>query len=73
MFTVYLQQGHYHTVDAKWLDTTLQDWECAARNYWKGLTTEKPIYEVIVQGALYLPGWEKIRTCPTDIIKTING
>lgn len=45
--------------DLKHLDTSPQKWEDAARKYWSGILTPKPVPEVLVKGIVQLCEWEQ--------------
>jgi hypothetical protein len=47
-----------HKADSRLLDCYEGEWEENARRYWRGLQTDEPIFEIVVQGVVYLPGWE---------------
>jgi hypothetical protein len=45
--------------DAAWLDGYPVDWQQRARSYWSGDITDEPFVEVIVDGYVYFPDWER--------------
>ncbi len=47
-----------HKAGALWLNARVAQFEEHAARYWQGVMTESPFPEVIVNGALYFPGWE---------------
>lgn len=47
-----------HKADSRLLDSTEDQWEENAQRYWRGLQTDDPIFEVIVQGVVCFPEWE---------------
>lgn len=47
-----------HKADTSLLDCLEDAWESNARTYWSGDQTENPLFEVIVQGAIYFPEWK---------------
>lgn len=48
-----------HRGDVKWLDATEPNWRNNAAAYWRGETTQDPLFELVVQGAVFFPEWEK--------------
>lgn len=46
--------------DSKQLDATAAEWESAARRYFSGAQTENPFLEVVINGMIYIHGWENI-------------
>lgn len=54
-----LSQSTIQKVDSKWLDCNNENWVHCARQYWKGEITNAPLYEVIVHGFVYFPGWSE--------------
>lgn len=52
-----VQGSRLHKADAKWLDCDRDRWKECARNYWSGAMTDDPVPEVLVDGAVYFPGW----------------
>lgn len=56
---VHISEGAaLHKADSRLLDSTEDQWEENAQRYWRGLQTDAPIFEVIVQGVVYFPEWE---------------
>lgn len=53
-----VQQGFVHKADACLLDCFEPEWPDKARAYWSGGRTADPLFEVVVQGAIYFPEWE---------------
>ena len=45
--------------DTNWLNCFEHQWEEYANNYWSGLASNNPFYEVLVHGAIYFPDWEQ--------------
>ena len=45
--------------DATWLEASKEQWEESAERYWRGQRTDNPIMEVIIDGAVYFPGWRE--------------
>jgi hypothetical protein len=52
-----IKGSRVHRADAKWLDSTREHWEENARWYWSGDMTADPRPEVLIDGAVYFPGW----------------
>jgi hypothetical protein len=48
-----------HRADSGWLDCIPENWEEYARRYWHGDMNENAIPEVLVDGAVYFPAWDK--------------
>jgi hypothetical protein len=48
-----------HRADSKWLNHPRPEWENAARQYWSGATSSEPMVELIAQGSIFFPGWER--------------
>lgn len=51
--------GKIRRADAKWLDCDEDRWEENAYQYWAGNMMCDPIPEVLVEGAVYFPGWKR--------------
>jgi hypothetical protein len=51
--------SNVHRADAKWLDAQQEKWMESAANYWRGDMTSSPYPEIIVEGAVYFPGWKE--------------
>ena len=54
---VRLVEGYtvVHKADSRWLDTFENQWESAARNYWKGIMTmDNPFPEIVAEGMVYI-------------------
>lgn len=47
-----------HKADTEWLNGLPEQWPGNAKRYWEGAMTETPFPEVLVDGAIYFPGWE---------------
>ena len=58
-----------HKADSNFLDCLPEKYEENARLYWSGAKTEAPLFEVIFQGVLFFPEWEKFPTLG-DMLKT---
>lgn len=54
-----IEAGCIGRYDSKHLDTLPQKWTDAARKYWSGILTPKPVPEVLVNGIVQLYGWEQ--------------
>jgi len=52
-----VEGSRVHRADAKWLDATPDRWEENARRYWSSEVTTDQRPEVLVDGAVYFPGW----------------
>ncbi|MBB2154791.1 hypothetical protein HLH33_00455 [Gluconacetobacter diazotrophicus] len=48
----------FHVADSKYLNYVKPEWHVAAQNYWAGMATEEPFFEVVVHGAVYFPEWQ---------------
>jgi hypothetical protein len=48
-----------HRADAAWLNLPEAEWPRAADSYWRGITTQTPLIELIVHGFVFFPDWEK--------------
>ena len=59
--------SNIHKADALWLNARVAQFEEHAARYWQGEMTESPFPEVIVNGALYFPGWESF---PAGLLAT---
>ncbi len=51
--------SNIHKADSRWLDAPVEQFEGNVARYWEGEMTESPFPEIIVNGALYFPGWER--------------
>jgi hypothetical protein len=47
-----------HRADSRWLDCGPPQWGENAERYWRGEMTDEPFPEIVVDGAVYFPGWE---------------
>lgn len=45
--------------DSKWLDCNEDQWKKNAFHYWSGNMTSDPIPEILIEGAVYFPGWQR--------------
>ena len=44
-----------HKADSRWLDAYEDEWESAARNYWKGIMTRGNLFpEIVTRGEVYI-------------------
>jgi len=48
-----------HKADAKLLDCLEPKWTEHATKYWRGEATKAPLIEVLVDGTVYFPGWQR--------------
>jgi hypothetical protein len=49
-----------HRADGRWIeDSDAGRWRFNAEQYWRGEMTSNPLAEIIVEGAIYFPGWKK--------------
>ncbi|MCY1371196.1 hypothetical protein D9M68_523400 [compost metagenome] len=53
------KQAKTHLADARHLDRHEPEWRNAAMDYWEGRVTEDPRPEVIIDGWVFFPGWER--------------
>lgn len=51
--------GKMHRGDSKWLDCAEDLWEKNAYQYWSGGLMDNPVPEVLIEGAVYFPGWKR--------------
>lgn len=58
-----------HKADAKLLDCNMCDYDQNAHAYWSGDTTDKPIFEIVVQGIVFFPDWESFPMLSASGIK----
>ena len=61
-----IKSSSLHKVDMRWLDRFEHQWEFAARQYWKGIMTDNPLPEIILNGQIYFPNWQEY---PLDRLK----
>jgi hypothetical protein len=47
-----------HRADSHWLDCQQPQWDENAERYWRGEMTADPLTEIVVDGAVYFPGWK---------------
>jgi hypothetical protein len=52
-----------HRAESRWLDCQPPQWEENAERYWRGEMTREPLPEIIVDGAVYFPGWKAPPFC----------
>ena len=52
-------EGTFGRFDGKHLDSRRQNWQTAALMYWKGMRSDSPRIEVVVQGIVQLHGFEQ--------------
>jgi hypothetical protein len=45
--------------DSRWLDCDATQWAENAERYWRGEMSEDPLPEIVVDGAVYFPGWKE--------------
>jgi len=50
--------SEHATFDANLLSAIENEWETSARRYWSGEISKEPLPETLVDGMIYLPGWE---------------
>ena len=48
-----------HRADTEWLNCEENQWEEYARKYWGSKMSESPFPEILVEGPIYFPKWEK--------------
>jgi hypothetical protein len=48
-----------HRADSCWLNCEPPQWDLNAERYWRGEMTPEPFPEIVVDGPVYFPGWEK--------------
>lgn len=53
-----VQTNRIGTFDARYLDSSRDNWEISARSYWSAKLSESPSPEVLIEGVIQLSGWE---------------
>lgn len=48
-----------HTADSRLLNAAENEWEDMANLYWAGASTDAPLFETIVHGYVFFPGWQE--------------
>lgn len=48
-----------HTADSRLLNAAESEWENRANLYWTGASTDDPLFETIVHGHVFFPGWQE--------------
>ncbi|MBM7329475.1 DUF2441 domain-containing protein [Agrobacterium sp. S2] len=48
-----------HTADSRLLNAAENEWEDKANLYWAGASTDAPLFETIVHGYVFFPGWQE--------------
>ena len=44
---------------SRWLNCQPPQWEVSAGRYWRGEMSDDPLPEIVVDGAVYFPGWKE--------------